>query len=153
MKAAMTFAIALHVLAVALWVGGMAFALFVLRPALAPLAPPQRLGVLSLAFRRFLAIVGAAVVVVVASGAWLVVRFGGFAHLPPGTHVMIGCGVLMIALYLHLAFALEPRLRRAVEATDLSVAAAAAGTIRHLVMANLALGVVAIVAAIVAGPR
>ena len=34
---------ALHVLAVVLWVGGMAFAHFFLRPALATLEPPQRL--------------------------------------------------------------------------------------------------------------
>ncbi|EFK95682.1 membrane protein [sediment metagenome] len=34
---------ALHVLAVVLWVGGMAFAHFFLRPALATLEPPHRL--------------------------------------------------------------------------------------------------------------
>jgi hypothetical protein len=33
----------LHVLAVGLWVGGMAFAHFFLRPALGTLEPPQRL--------------------------------------------------------------------------------------------------------------
>ena len=149
----MRYAIALHVLAVAVWVGGMAFALFVLKAALAPLAPPQRLGVLSLAFGRFLAVVGAAVVVVLVTGAWLVPRYGGFAALPPGTHVMIGCGALMIAVYLWLVGAVAPRLRRAIEGTDLASAAATAATMRHLVVVNFVLGVVAIIAAIVAGPR
>ena len=35
--------LALHVLGAVLWVGGMFFALMVLRPSLAALSPPQRL--------------------------------------------------------------------------------------------------------------
>ncbi len=45
---------ALHVLAVVLWVGGMAFAHFFLRPALGVLEPAQRLRLMHDVLRRFL---------------------------------------------------------------------------------------------------
>ncbi|MCB4822519.1 hypothetical protein [Roseicella aerolata] len=47
----------LHVLGAVLWVGGMAFALLALRPALGALEPPQRLVVHEGALRRFFLIV------------------------------------------------------------------------------------------------
>ena len=48
---------ALHVLGAVLWVGGMAFALLALRPALAELEPPARLALHEGALRRFFLIV------------------------------------------------------------------------------------------------
>ena len=48
---------AVHVLAVLVWVGGMVFAHFFLRPALVLLEPPQRLRLMHEVLRRFFAIV------------------------------------------------------------------------------------------------
>ena len=64
----------LHLVAVAVWIGGMVFAHFCLRPAaLATLAPPQRLPLMSAALGRFFALVGAALLLLWASGVALFV--------------------------------------------------------------------------------
>ena len=46
---------AFHLLAVIVWVGGMAFVLFCLRPAARVLEPPVRIALMHAALRRFLA--------------------------------------------------------------------------------------------------
>jgi len=43
----------LHLLGAVVWVGGMFFALLIMRPALASLDPPQRIDVYRAAFHRF----------------------------------------------------------------------------------------------------
>ena len=149
----MQVALALHVLAVVSWVGGMAFALLILRPALAPLAPPQRLAVLGAVFARFLPVVGVAIVVIVATGGWMLVRLGGLRAAPIGVHAMTGLGAVMIVIYLVLVTALQPSLQAALRASDWSRAGAVAQRIRTLVGVNLVLGVAAIVAAVIGAVR
>jgi uncharacterized membrane protein len=144
----MLLVIALHVLAVVLWVGGMAFALFILRPGLAALPPPQRLAVLARVFARFLPVVGAAVLVIVVTGAWLVLQYGGLRNAPWGVHAMIAIGLVMIAVYAWVAVRLNPRLQAAVRTADWPAGGAAAESMRRWILLNLALGVVVIVAGI-----
>ena len=148
----MRIALAVHVLAVAGWVGGMAFALFALRPALGLLAPPVRLGVMARVFARFLPAAGVAVVAVLASGAAMIAARGGLSGLPAGVHAMIGLGLVMSVVYAYVVFVPWPRLRAAVASEAWPVAGAAAESIRRAVLLNLALGVVAIVAAFAGGP-
>jgi uncharacterized membrane protein len=145
----MPVAVALHVLAVVVWVGGMAFALFVLRPGLAALAPPQRIAVLARVFARFLPLVGVAIVVIIASGAALLLRMPDLRGLRWGIHVMTSVGVVMIVVYAVLWLRLNPRLQRAAAAADWPAAAAVAESMRRGVLVNLVLGIVVIVAAIV----
>ena len=59
---------ALHVLAIVVWVGGMVFAHFFLRPAVAALPPPQRLPLMQAVLGRFFAAVLAASAVTLATG-------------------------------------------------------------------------------------
>ena len=145
----MPIAVALHVLAVVVWVGGMAFALFVLRPGLAALAPPQRIAVLARVFARFLPLVGAAILVIVASGAAMLLALPSLRGLGWGLHVMTGVGVVMIVVYAVLWLRLNPRLQKAAAAEDWPGAAAVAESMRRAVLLNLVLGIVVIVAAIV----
>ena len=145
----MPVAIALHVLAVVVWVGGMAFALFVMRPGLAALAPPQRIAVLARVFARFLPLVGVAIVVIVASGVAMLVDLQGLRGLGWGVHVMTGVGAVMIVVYAVLWLRFNPRLQGAAAAGDWPAAAAVAESMRRGVLLNLVLGVVVIVAAIV----
>jgi len=145
----MSVAVALHVLAVVVWVGGMAFALFVLRPGLAALAPPQRITVLATVFARFLPLVGVAILVIVASGAAMLLALPGLRGLGWGLHVMTTVGVVMIVVYAVLWLRLNPRLQRAAAAQDWPGAAAVAESMRRGVLLNLVLGIVVIVAAIV----
>jgi len=145
----MLIVVALHVLAVVVWVGGMSFTLFVLRDALAPLAPPERLGVLARVFGRFLHLVGIAIVVIAATGGWLLLQYGGMGTAPWGVHAMVAVGGVMMVLYGVLVVRHNPRFQAAVTAADWPAAGALAGRMRVLVAVNLVLGIVVIVAGIV----
>jgi uncharacterized membrane protein len=61
-----------HLLAVVIWVGGMFFASFCLRPAALTLDPPNRVGLMRDALRRFLNLVIIAVVLILVSGTWMI---------------------------------------------------------------------------------
>ena len=105
----------------------------------------MRLPLWSRTFGRFFPWVWAAVIILPASGYFLIAaRFGGFANLPMYINIMQGIGILMILLYLHLFFAPYRRLRRGVEAGDFVKAGQALGQIRQLVAINMALGLIAI---------
>ncbi|MDE2455712.1 MAG: CopD family protein [Burkholderiales bacterium] len=137
-----------HLLAVIVWIGGMVFAHFFLRPALAGLEPPQRLRLMAEVLRRFFAAVLAASLLALASGAaMLALHMGaGPAAVPVSWHLMAGLGVVMVAVSLHLRFALLPRLQRAVAAADWPAAGSALARIRVRVVFNLALGVLILLA-------
>jgi len=141
-------ALILHVLAVVIWVGGMAFAHFALRPALAQtLEPPQRLKLLAVILQRFLSAVTLAVVLIILSGGYLMARMGGFAA-GPAVHAMLVIGAVMIVIFGYIRLRSYPALHAAVEAGRWPDAGASAGTIRHLVAVNLVLGIVVIIVAV-----
>lgn len=136
----------LHLLAVIVWVGGMVFAHFFLRPAAQSLEPPLRVQLMQGVLQRFLGAVGGAVAVVLASGVWMIGRAarqaaqaGGFS-MPLGWAAMAVLGLVMAAIFGHIRFALFPRLRRAVSATDWPAGGKALADIRRWVAVNLALG-------------
>ena len=134
--------LAVHILAMTAWVGGMAYALLVMRPSLALLAAPaDRMAVLGDTFRRFFRIVWVAMPLVLLSG-WAMIFgvYGGFAHLPWPVNVMYGLGLVMAVIYLVIVFGPYRRFR-AQPGPD------AAATIRKLIHANLGLGVIVIVVA------
>lgn len=142
----------LHLLAVIVWVGGMVFAHFFLRPATQALEPPQRLRLMHDVLQRFLAAVGVAVLVVLASGLWMIgnvarqaVQSGGSFAMPLDWTVMATLGLVMMAIFGHIRFALYPRLRRAVAASDWPAGGQAMASIRRWVGINLALGVLTVV--------
>ena len=114
----MGIALTLHVLAVIVWVGGMFFAHQILRPvALAELEPPERQVLWSGVFRRFFAWVWAAVVLIVATGYWIIFAvYGGMANLGLHVHIMNGTGLVMVALFVFLFFVPYRAFRRAVAA-------------------------------------
>lgn len=135
---------ALHVLAVVLWVGGMAFAHFFLRPSLALLDPPQRVRLMHAVLGRFFQAVLWAVVLIFVSGfgiAGLAARQAGAGFAwPLDWQVMAVVGVFMIALFGHIRFVLYRRLDRAVQAGDWPAGGAVLADIRRWVGVNLALG-------------
>jgi uncharacterized membrane protein len=142
----LVFLLALHLLAALFWVGGMAFAYFVLRPAAGPLEPPLRLALWRRVFGIFLPWVGVAIVVLLGSGyAMLSVYFGGFAGAPLYINVMQGLAIIMVLLFLHLFFAPWKRFRAALDAGKPSDAAVALNQIRQIVAINLVLGVAVVI--------
>ena len=138
--------LALHLLAALFWVGGMAFAYWVLRPVAGALDPQLRLALWRRVFEKFLPWVGVATVVLLGSGyAMLGKYFGGFAGAPLYINVMQGLGILMVLLYLHLFFAPWKRFRRALDQSALPDAGKALNQIRQIVAINLALGIIVVI--------
>ncbi len=132
---------ALHVLFAALWVGGMAFALLALRPALASLEPPQRLAVLAGTHKRFFLLVWHAMPITILSGYGLLFGvYGGFRGTGWHVHVMHLTGLVMAAVFLFIALVPWRAMRAALAGGNLPAAAAANERIRRLVTLNLALG-------------
>jgi uncharacterized membrane protein len=135
----------LHILAAVFWVGGMAFAYMVLRPSAGPLEPPARLGLWRRVFGRFLPWVGVSILVLLASGYWMLLGyFGGFRAAPLYIHIMQGTGILMMLLYGHLVAVPWKRFRNAVDGGALPEAARHLNQIRQIVLVNLILGVVTV---------
>jgi len=135
-------AIALHQLAAAFWVGGMAFALLVLRPAGIALDPAPRLGLWRRVLGRFLpAVLASAAVLLVTGYALMLGWLGGFGGAPLHVHLMHGLGLLMVLLLGHLYVAPWRRFRRAVDTGDLTEARRHLDGVRRIVRVNLVLGV------------
>jgi uncharacterized membrane protein len=143
----MSIAITLHLLAVVVWVGGMFFAYMALRPvATALLEPPLRMPLWVQTFARFFPWVWAAVILLPATGYWMILNvFGGFKSTALYIHLMQGLGWVMIAIFLHVYFAPFQRLKRAVAAQDWPAAGKALGQIRQLIGLNLIIGLTTIV--------
>jgi len=138
--------LALHILAAVFWVGGMAFAYLVLRPAAGPLEPTARLPLWRRVFAGFLPSVGAGIAVLLLSGYGLLfLIFGGFRGAPMYVHIMQGTGILMMLLYGHLMGVPWKRFRLAVDGGALAEAAKHLNQIRQLVAINLVLGIITVV--------
>ncbi len=142
----------LHVLAIVVWIGGMVFAHFFLRPALAQLEPPVRLRLMHEVLGRFFKAVLVASLLTLVSGVWMlgrvakqVVQSGGSFEMPLAWTVMAIGGLVMVAIFMHIRFALYKRLDQAVAASDWPAGAAALGQIRLWVSVNLGLGLVVLV--------
>ena len=137
-----------HVLAIILWIGGMAFAHFFLRPAVAQLEAPVRLRLMHDVLGRFFQAVLVAALLTLASGVWMlgrvakqVVQSGGNFEMPLAWTVMAAVGVAMVAIFMHIRFVLFKRLGRAVAASEWAAGAAVLAQIRTWVSINLGLGV------------
>lgn len=138
-------AIALHLLAALVWVGGMFFAHMALRPAVVGLIDPhQRLSLLRRVFQRFFRWVWLAVVVILASGFWMTFGFLG-GHIRMGVHLMMGLGLLMAGIFVFIWAFPYRAFVVAVAAADWPVAVARMNVIRPLILVNLILGLIATV--------
>jgi uncharacterized membrane protein len=141
-----TLALTVHILSAVIWVGGMFAAYVCLRPAVGALEPPQRLMLWRRFFAAFFPWVWVSVVLLVASGYWmLLTTFGGFATAPIYVNLMQAIGWLMIALYAWMFHAPWLKFKRAVDAQDWRAAGAQIERIRKIIMINLPLGLIVVV--------
>lgn len=141
----------LHVLSIIIWVGGMLFTQFALRPAVACLDAPARLSLMHGALGRFFRIVLVAALVALGSGLWMIgrvaketVRAGAGFDMPPSWTIMATLGIVMVAIFGHIRFALFRRLDRAVQACDWQGAGGALAAVRKWVGVNLGLGLITV---------
>lgn len=136
----MSLALALHVLAAAVWVGGMFFAYVCLRPTLAEQEPAARLTVWVGVFKRFFPWVSMSIAVLFVTGLTMIYLMGGFGSVGVYVHIMFAVAILMTVIFKFILVAPFRHLVKAVEEQDFKVAAYALGTIRKLVLINLILG-------------
>ena len=133
----------IHLLGAVIWVGGMFFALLVLRPSLSVIEPPQRLALHGQVFRRFFLIVWHAMPLVLLSGYFMLFsKYGGFAGAGPYIHIMHLTGLIMAAVFVWIFFGPWKRFR-----ADPASRPEAANAIRKLILVNLILGLLTIVVA------
>ena len=137
----------LHIAAAIVWLGGVSFMLFALRPAASALAPPQRLPLIAGVLQRFFVVVWASIVVLLVTGLVMLLRVG-MKSAPTGWHLMFGIGLVMFALFGHLYFGPFRRLQQAVAAADWPEGGRRVGQIATLASVNLVLGAFAIAAVI-----
>lgn len=145
-----------HLTGVIVWVGGMFFAHAALRPALAQTIAdaPLRLRLMAATLGMFFTWVAWAVLLILVSGVMMMLITSGARSMfavPPSIHVMLALGLVMMAIFGHIRFALYTRLTRAVAAADWPAGGTALASIRQWVLVNLVLGAVTVIVAI-AGP-
>jgi uncharacterized membrane protein len=138
----------LHLASVIVWVGGMVFAYFCLRPAAGQLLqPPQRLPLWAATFEHFFRMVGLAVALILLTGFAMIFQVG-FSRAPGGWHAMMTLGLIMAVIFVYIYSVLYPRLRDHCAQSAWPAAAAALDSIRRLVALNLVLAACTVVAAV-----
>jgi uncharacterized membrane protein len=141
-----------HLLSIVMWVGGMFFAHFCMRPVALTLPPDVRLPFLRGVLGRFFAVISVLAPLTVVSGALLVSRAvrsvretGASFNTPLEWWLMGALGLLMLLVFVYIRLVLFRRMQRAVDAKNWPVGAAAMNLIRHWVFVNLSIGVAIIV--------
>ncbi|MBT3204540.1 MAG: hypothetical protein HOM14_11015 [Gammaproteobacteria bacterium] len=146
----MGISLALHILSIILWVGGMFFAHMILRPAaVSELEPPLRLKLWRHVFNRFFPWVWVAIVVAPLTGILLLAPLGGFSNAPLYVHIMTTIGSLMVVIFLYVYFAPFSGLKKYLDEQDIPAAAGQLNKIRALVGTNILLGIITVLVATV----
>ena len=142
----------LHLLSIVVWIGGMAFAHFFLRPAVAQLEPPIRVRLMHDVLGRFFKAVLVASLLTLASGLWMLGRVGKQAvqsgaafEMPIAWMIMSVLGIAMVAIFMHIRFALYKKLSQAVAGSQWAAGGLALAQIRTWVSVNLGLGVLILI--------
>ena len=144
----------LHLIAGIVWMGGMTFMLFALRPAtLAVMQAQPRAILMGQVWKRFFALVLAAIVLLFTTGTHLYTQTFRAARLatgdgsvPLGWNIMLVLGIVMMLIFGHIYFAGFKKYKRAVAAADWPLAAKAAGLIHTMTLINFTIGWLAIAA-------
>jgi uncharacterized membrane protein len=136
----------LHIAAAIVWLGGVGFMQFALRPAaMALLLPPARLPLMAAVMERFFVLVWCAIAILLLTGGQMLGQVGMKAA-PLGWHLMFGIGVLMFLIFGHIYFSGFRRLKRAVAAADWPEAGKRVAQIANMAGLNFVLGWLAIAA-------
>lgn len=143
-----------HLVAAIVWMGGMTFMLFALRPAaLATLDAQPRARLMGAVWQRFFVMVMVAIVLLFTTGTNLYTTTfraakaaTGAGVVPLGWNAMLVIGIVMMLVFGHIYFAGFAKYKRAVAAEQWPDAAKAAGQIHTLVVGNFVLGWLAIAA-------
>lgn len=147
----MAVAITLHILSVVIWIGGMFFAYMALRPAASSLLePPARQTLWVAVFSRFFVWVWVSIITLLITGFWMIfAELGGMANIGFHIHIMLGLGIFMMLLFMHVYFSPFRCLQYAVIESNWETGGTKLNQIRVLVKTNLILGLLVIIIACV----
>ena len=135
--------LAVHLLGMAIWVGGSAYTLAVLRPSLGLLDQTQRVSVSLQTLKRFFGLIWYVMPLVLLTGwSMEIFREGGFAHADWHINTMQTLAIVMAATFLWAFYGPFQRARRAIRPQPKTFE-----TIRSLIGANLATGTVIVIVA------
>jgi uncharacterized membrane protein len=135
-----------HIAGAIFWLGGMAFMVMALRPALhARQEPPLRLPLVVEVLKRFFIVVIVSIALLLLTGVPLLMQAPG-GQAPPGWHVMAGLGIVMMLVFGHIYFSPWRRMKLAVAEQAWPEGGKRMNQITLLVKVNLALGWIAIAA-------
>lgn len=148
----MPLALALHLLAALVWVGGMFFAILILKPAAQELDLPTRVRLWSKTLTRFMVVVWISVIILPVTGYWMIFHgFGGLNFIGQHLWIMQVVGWVMISLFLLLYYRSFLPLRRMALELLIPETGLYIERIRKIVQINLILGI--IVVCLAAGGR
>lgn len=144
----------LHLIAGIVWIGGMTFMLFALRPAaLSVMEAQPRAILMGQVWKRFYVLVLLSIVVLFTTGTHLYTATfraakmaTGQGSVPLGWNIMLVLGITMMLVFGHIYFAGFKKYKRAVAAAAWPAAAKAAGLIHSMTLVNFTLGWLAILA-------
>lgn len=141
----------LHQLASIVWIGGMVFSHFFLRPVLKQsLEPPARIQLALGIFRRFFPWVWVCIATLWISGAWVAIVY--YDHqVSLHVFVMAGLALIMTGVFAYLFVVPYRKMQTAVEYENWRWASAKFSNIRKLMAVNLGLGLLTVAVASV-GP-
>ena len=138
--------LAVHVLCVVIWVGGMFFAYVGAAAQSRRIEPVQRIALHTQVFRRFFLVIWHAMPLILLSGFTMLFVFdGGAANAAWNINAMMLIGLIMSAVFVLIVFGPYARFRRT---TERATAAACIDRIRKLIGVNLVLGIITVVAAV-----
>ncbi|MEO5344868.1 MAG: CopD family protein [Magnetococcus sp. YQC-9] len=139
----MTLALLLHLIAATLWVGGMFFALWIVRPSALNLELPLRVELWSGILTRFMVVVWACVITLPITGYWMIFSgFGGMTNVGRHIHVMEGLGWIMIIIFVVIFFRDFRAMRHMTRELLYPEAGLYIERLRKLVNINLILGLI-----------
>ncbi|MBF0194592.1 MAG: hypothetical protein HQL71_08535 [Magnetococcales bacterium] len=137
----MSFLLTIHLIAALIWVGGMFFTHFVLRPSAEFLPLPDRINLWAKVLQRFLTMVWLAIIVLPVSGYWMVFSYyGGLNDLALHINIMQIIGWIMMAIFIYVYMGPYKQLKIRVKEELFPEAGMFMLKIRRLVGINLLLG-------------
>jgi uncharacterized membrane protein len=136
-----SFLLTIHFIAALVWVGGMFFTHFVLRPSAEFLPLPEKINLWSKVLKRFFAIVWLSIIVLPLSGYWMVFSyFGGWEDLGLHIYIMQAVGWAMIIIFIYVYIGPYKEMKIRVKEELFPEAGMFMLKIRRLVGINLFLG-------------
>lgn len=139
--------LAVHIISITLWIGGIFYAVAILRPSLGLLDATQRTSIMLQTMSRFFKGLTHAIPTALISGWLLILHEGGFANAPWTVNAMQAFGIIMAGLFARLYFGPFQKVRRAIRPQ-----ASAFDSIRTQMLIIMALGFLAILSACLSHP-